>query len=628
MCVARSIRLLPIPRLRASQLFDSCQYPLPHRVPAQVTTLQHRIGAQSCLDRRVVPVLIDDLLGGAVDVEVGDHREEIILASAGDVARRCYTCRSGRRSWCLIACFLSKSDEIGQAVIIRTSVLVIMIAALAAALIMQTSPTRSQDLFRCPTLYETAQGPGDGLRCPPFAIPHPPDSCPHREHWTPSDEDLERILAEHEQWLRSRDWSEGRPSISSIAAERAVLCNADLKDVNLSGANLRNADLRGVSLENTDLIGTDLRSADLRGAYIVADVNFKGAFLQGTDLRGASLNSVSLHGSNLRCADLRSAYLFQVDLGSARLGLANFSRARFVDSNLTGALLNHAFLNQACLVGVDLSRANLTQADLSSTQIAQAIIDDARFSRVDLSGSTFQPASAPASGFLTGIQGLESVRFDPGEESGLILLRKALQDAGLRPLEREATYAIERGRTRYMISQPEGPGQWIGGMLRLVFFEWTTGYGLHSSRALLILLAIMFGMAWVYGIPVSVHRKPPRNKPATPEAVSGGTYRIWPVERIVNDDGNLREAASTRIERVATKNDWAALRHGLYFSLVSAFHIGWRDLNVGSWISRVQKREYALRARGWVRVVSGIQSLISVYLLAIWVLTYFGRPFQ
>jgi hypothetical protein len=35
-----------------------------------------------------------------------------------------------------------------------------------------------------------------------------------------------------------------------------------------------------------------------------------------------------------------------------------------------------------------------------------------------------------------------------------------------------------------------------------------------------------------------------------------------------------------------------------------------------------------LRATGWVRTVAGIQSLLSVYLLALWVLTYFGRPFE
>ncbi len=65
-----------------------------------------------------------------------------------------------------------------------------------------------------------------------------------------------------------------------------------------------------------------------------------------------------------------------------------------------------------------------------------------------------------------------------------------------------------------------------------------------------------------------------------------------------------------------------------YFSLLSAFQIGWREFNVGSWISRLQPREYTLRATGWVRVVAGIQSLLSVYLLALSVLTYFGDPFE
>lgn len=66
----------------------------------------------------------------------------------------------------------------------------------------------------------------------------------------------------------------------------------------------------------------------------------------------------------------------------------------------------------------------------------------------------------------------------------------------------------------------------------------------------------------------------------------------------------------------------------LYFSMLSAFHIGWRDLNVGTWLTRMQFTEFALRGRGWVRFTSGLQPLISVYLVAIWALTYFGRPFR
>ena len=43
----------------------------------------------------------------------------------------------------------------------------------------------------------------------------------------------------------------------------------------------------------------------------------------------------------------------------------------------------------------------------------------------------------------------------------------------------------------------------------------------------------------------------------------------------------------------------------------------------------MQTHEYTLRATGWVRAVAGCQSLLSVYLLALfWALTYFGRPFR
>jgi hypothetical protein len=42
----------------------------------------------------------------------------------------------------------------------------------------------------------------------------------------------------------------------------------------------------------------------------------------------------------------------------------------------------------------------------------------------------------------------------------------------------------------------------------------------------------------------------------------------------------------------------------------------------------MQPREYILRATGWVRFFSGLQSVVSVYLLALWALTYFGRPFE
>jgi hypothetical protein len=41
-----------------------------------------------------------------------------------------------------------------------------------------------------------------------------------------------------------------------------------------------------------------------------------------------------------------------------------------------------------------------------------------------------------------------------------------------------------------------------------------------------------------------------------------------------------------------------------------------------------QKRGYSLEAVGWAWVVAGVQALLSLYLLAMWVLTQFGQPFE
>ena len=48
---------------------------------------------------------------------------------------------------------------------------------------------------------------------------------------------------------------------------------------------------------------------------------------------------------------------------------------------------------------------------------------------------------------------------------------------------------------------------------------------------------------------------------------------------------------------------------------------------MGTWITRLQERPYKLKGTGWIRTVSGLQSLMSVYFLALWAITFFGNPY-
>jgi hypothetical protein len=165
---------------------------------------------------------------------------------------------------------------------------------------------------------------------------------------------------------------------------------------------------------------------------------------------------------------------------------------------------------------------------------------------------------------------------------------------------------------------------WLAGksesVFRYVLFELPSGYGMVPGRALWGLLAFILIFALPYWIALKTANR------------RSGIWMIVPEDRIAKGRGKEKvvlirpPVAKTWQERLV--GEYRMLRTSLYFSLLSAFHLGWRELNVGTWIARMQPREYTLRATGWVRTVAGIQSLLSVYLLALWVLTYFGRPFE
>ena len=382
----------------------------------------------------------------------------------------------------------------------------------------------------------------------------------------------------------------------------ADLAGAKLDKTRLVGARLHRTNLRGVTLRQTVASGADFYKADARGTVFteaeldkvsMIEANFAGADFNGASMRGAQLIGATVTNGSFFWADLLGADLSGADLTGVDLRGANLKNAKLFDARLDGADLR----------GADLSGATLTQMTLGGAKLADA----------DLTGAVYQPELVPDGGYLTGLRGLETARFAPGKSGALVRLRALLREAGLRDLERAATFAIESGITRHALTRGEKDVvAGITGALRLVLFEWTTGYGFHPLRALVIGIALALALALVYAAPIT-------------RSAGGGIYRLWPGGRI--DDGDAptltRDIAAERMHASGA----AALRHALYFSVLSALHIGWRDIAVDGWLARLQPRGFVLRATGWVRVVSGFQSLISLYLLGLWLASYFGRPF-
>ena len=61
---------------------------------------------------------------------------------------------------------------------------------------------------------------------------------------------------------------------------------------------------------------------------------------------------------------------------------------------------------------------------------------------------------------------------------------------------------------------------------------------------------------------------------------------------------------------------------------MSVLNLGVQGLDLGRWIRLMQRREFDLRPRGSIRVLAGVQSIVSFMLLALATLTYFGYSFE
>lgn len=349
-----------------------------------------------------------------------------------------------------------------------------------------------------------------------------------------------------------------------------------------------------------------------------------------------------LCGADLSWANLSRAYLREANLSGADLGVANLSGADLGGVNLSGAHLVLTNLSGAYIGVANLSGADLREANLSGAFLGGANLSSASLEMADLAGALFAPRPGPPDiPALAFAKNLRSMRTALGSLPALTEIREAFKKSGFRDVERDFTYLIKA--TQEAEELKNNP---LEGWLNRVFFRWTCAYGAEPGRCLLLLFALAGLLSPVYLYALA--------RPG-----GGGLWAIWSADRVHKSEGqadpvrlSFAEPFPPAAEARTEPSYLAAFRPpprkpgplararrslgrllnawglALYFSLLSAFHFGWRDLNVGNWIARVQPREYALRPTGWVRVVSGLQSLISVYLVALWVLSYFGRPFE
>ena len=455
---------------------------------------------------------------------------------------------------------------------------------------------------------------------------------PFKNAKRPSTTELSLILDEHKRWLES-DFEKGT---------QANFCEANLQEVDLNGANLQKANFYRAQLENANLMGADLSEANLQEA------NLGRANLQRTDLSMADLRNAGLIQADLTEANLTEANLKKAILTSAKLKEADLSEAALQNADLAQADLRSADLLKANLHGADIRFAKLEAANLHATDLSGARVEQIDFDNVDFD---LKPGTIPYLPDFSHVTNLSKISYHRTPHT-LVELRQAFKRAGMRQQEREITYAIEHTKRKrawqnsLLIKQIEAG-------FKYVMFEVTSLYGMDPNRPFLILILLigLFSVPYMIVVGVRGNEESKMMKlgwswkqiqlTLKRKKKEAGIWAIWSSDSLASTGeakltyvtpSFLFPSLQNKIPRKTIRKTLLRIACtvliGLHFSLISAFHFGWKDLNVGSWIARIQPRDFQLRGTRWVRTLSGIQSLVSVYLLALWALSYFARPFE
>jgi uncharacterized protein YjbI with pentapeptide repeats len=392
---------------------------------------------------------------------------------------------------------------------------------------------------------------------------------------TRSRADLDQILDQHRQWVVSKEQRGKR---------------ADLAGADLSGADLAQAALQQANLAKVNLTGAVLSQANLNGS------NLSYADLTRADLEGAKLRKTSLWGAKLV---------------SAQLGLKITPIAAVRAENPEAFNLTPTErLTERLKAGADLNGANLQGSDLT----------DAWFADADLDLTVYEASKDPQITGIARAKHLDLITYAEDPEA-LVRLRKEFSDGGFVQAENKITYALNRREAA------EEPFQWR--WFRRIAFDWTCQYGMNPGRPLKILGLVWLVMSGFYLL--FMHLKRPSGIFVEATRESCGRERNWRFQvQLPRARGRVDTRAKGAAPRPGSwlRREWRLARAAMFFSLISAFNIGYQELNIGQWLKMLTRREYDLQAAGWVRTAAGTQSLVSVYMLALWVLTFFGHPFE
>ena len=405
--------------------------------------------------------------------------------------------------------------------------------------------------------------------------------------------ELDTIIAHHQIWLKKvykfamENKEEGEDSTEAMQRFWRGYSNYPVSI--LSEYNALRGDSLRANLGGTSLTGANLRRINFSGAYL-REINLSGAHLIGTNLSGAYLRETNLSGAHLSGTNLSCAYLRGTNLSHAELKEANLTRTNLIGVNLAGADLWNADLTYAHLLGASLTDVLLGGADLTDALLRGADLTGVYLWGANLKNTIFEPDSLPSPQDIAYAKNLKWMSY-ADNPTPLVKLKNSLFEAGYIKASKKVNTALKRSDANE---------------LEKVLFDYTCEYGCNPWRPLgiLVILIALFGVYYCF-FPIFL--------------------KEYPKYIIASYKGQKKERVSYYWKKLSLGKK---IQIAFLFSLQRALRLGFRELSPNHWLQMILPPEFEIKSRGWPRFVSGVQSIISVGLIVLTLLSYFSRPFE
>ena len=185
---------------------------------------------------------------------------------------------------------------------------------------------------------------------------------------------------------------------------------------------------------------------------------------------------------------------------------------------------------------------------------------------------------------------LELIRYDHSPDA-LAALRKQFFDGGYREQERRITYALKRREAEFLrngCSFPIGLENCLAYQFNRLFFDITCQYGMNPGRPLELGLALWLICSFVYS--AFIHGKGRASLQRRYGApLKEGTNPALRIERI--EPSRIERSPRLFFPFRLLGREIRVLGTAMFFSLMCAFNIGFRDINFGRLLRLLTREE-------------------------------------